>query len=96
MAPTEVTRLFQGEQLPPTLPMSSGAIRREDSTFPIRRLRLAAVRLGRMTALQKPDGGVGGIVVGDFFRRLVSQTLKKQFGQKAEDATSPFQLALKT
>ena len=29
------------------------------------------VRLGRMTALQKPDGGVRGIVVGDVLRRLV-------------------------
>ena len=50
-----------------------------------------AVRLGRMTALQKPDGGVRGIVVGDYFTRLVSRTLAKQFAQKAEDATSPFQ-----
>ena len=38
---------------------------------------LAAVRLGRMTALQKPDGGVRGIIVGDYFRRLVSRTLAK-------------------
>ena len=46
---------------------------------------VAAVRLGRMTALQKPDGGVRGIVVGDYFRRLVSRTLAKQFAQNAED-----------
>ena len=32
-----------------------------------------AVRLGRMTALSKPDGGVRGIVVGDVIRRLVSE-----------------------
>ena len=32
---------------------------------------LEAIRLGRLTALQKPDGGVRGIVVGDIFRRLV-------------------------
>ena len=57
---------------------------------------VAAVRLGRMTALQKPDGGVPGIVVGDYLRRLVSRTLAMQFAQKAEDATSPFQYALKT
>ena len=57
---------------------------------------LAAVRLGRMTALQKPDGGVRGIIVGDYFRRLVSRTLAKAIAQKAEDATSPFQHALKT
>ena len=28
-----------------------------------------AVRLGKITALQKPDGGVRGIVVSDFLRR---------------------------
>ena len=30
---------------------------------------VSGIRLGRMTALQKPDGGVRGIVVGDVFRR---------------------------
>ena len=55
-----------------------------------------ALRMGRMTALRKPDGGVRGIVVGDFFRRLVSRTLAKQFSQQAEDAIAPFQYALKT
>ena len=29
-----------------------------------------AIRLGRMTALQKADGGVRGVVVGEVFRRL--------------------------
>ena len=33
---------------------------------------LKAIRLGRMTTLQKPDGGVWGIVVGDVF--LVART----------------------
>ena len=32
---------------------------------------LNAIRLGRITALCKPDGGVRGIVVGDILRRLV-------------------------
>ena len=32
-----------------------------------------ALRLGRITALQKPDGGVRGIVVGDVFRRLTAR-----------------------
>ena len=36
------------------------------------------VRLGRMTALQKPDGGVRGIVVGDVLRRLVERTIAQQ------------------
>ena len=30
------------------------------------------IRLGWMTALRKPSGGVRGIVVGDTFRRAVS------------------------
>ena len=33
---------------------------------------VAGVRLGRMTTLQKSDGGVRDIVVGDYFKRLVS------------------------
>ena len=40
---------------------------------------LEGVTVGRMTALQKPDGGVRGIVVGDV-RRLVARTLAQQFG----------------
>ena len=55
-----------------------------------------AIRMGRITALRKSDGGVRGIVVGDLFRRLVSRTLAKQFAQQVEDATAPFQCALKT
>ena len=31
---------------------------------------MKAIRLGRMTALRKPDGGVRGILVGDFLRRF--------------------------
>ena len=31
-----------------------------------------AIRLGRMTALSKPDGAVRGIVIGDVVRRLVA------------------------
>ena len=33
---------------------------------------LEALRVGRLTALQKPNGGVCGIVAGDVFRRLVA------------------------
>ena len=57
---------------------------------------LPAVRLGKMTALQKPDGGVRGIVVGDVFRRLVGRTLAKQFAEQGQAATHPFQYALST
>ena len=49
-----------------------------------------------MTALQKPDGRVWGIVVGDVVRRLVARTLAQQFGPQAEAATHPSQHALST
>ena len=49
-----------------------------------------------MTALQKPTGGVRGIVVGDFVRRLVARTLAQQLGPAVESATAPFQFALST
>ena len=37
-----------------------------------------AIRLGRLTAMQKPNGGVRGIVVGDIIRRLVARTIAQQ------------------
>ena len=55
-----------------------------------------AIRLGRMTALQKPDGGITGIVVGDVFRRLIARTMAQQIADAVEAATAPFQYALKT
>ena len=51
---------------------------------------LQAVRIGRMTALQKPQGGIRGIVVGDFVRRVVARTLAQQLGPAVEQHTSPF------
>ena len=57
---------------------------------------LDGLRLGRLTALRKPDGGVRGIVVGDVMRRLVARTLAKQVAKKAEEATAPFQYVLTT
>ena len=57
---------------------------------------LEAIRLGRLTALSKPHGGVRGIVVGDRLRSLVARTTAKQFSKKAEAATAPFQYALST
>ena len=38
----------------------------------------ACIRLGRLTALQKPNGGVRGIVSGDIVRRLVARTMSQQ------------------
>ena len=55
---------------------------------------LEGFRLGRLTALRKPDGGVRGIVVGDIVRRLVARSMAKQIAKKVEQATSPFQYAL--
>ena len=39
---------------------------------------LRGIKMGRMTALQKRDGGVCGIVVGDVVRRLVARTIAQQ------------------
>ena len=49
------------------------------------------VRLGHITALQKPTGGVRGIVAGDIIRRLVARTISQQIASAVEHATSPFQ-----
>ena len=57
---------------------------------------LEAIRLGRLTALQKPDGGVRGIVVGDIFRRLVLAPWRNTISKRVEVATTPVQYALKT
>ena len=54
------------------------------------------LRLGRLTALQKPRGGVRGIVVGDVLRRLVARTMAQQLGKAVEAATAPHQYALST
>ena len=53
------------------------------------------LRRGRITALQKPDGGVRGIVVSEVFRRLVARTIA-QLTSAVEEATAPFQYALST
>ena len=51
---------------------------------------------GRITALEKPDGGIRGIVVGEIFRRVAARTIAQQYAAKAEVATAPHQYALKT
>ena len=55
-----------------------------------------AVRLGRLTALRKPDGGVRGIVAGNIIRRLVAWTMSQQLMEDVERETAPFQNALST
>ena len=57
---------------------------------------LQGVKVGRMTAWVKLDGGVRGRVVGDVFRWLVARTIAQQFTRMAEGATHPFQHALST
>ena len=57
---------------------------------------LALLRMGRLTALQKPGGGVRGIVCGDLVRRLVARSLAQQISSAVAEATSPFQYALTT
>ena len=54
------------------------------------------VRMERITALAKPDGGVRGIVVGDILRRLVARTMAHEVSKNAEKATAPFQHTLST
>ena len=54
----------------------------------------AALALARMTALQKPDGGVRGIATGNVFRRPVSRALAKTWAATFDNATRPYQYAL--
>ena len=57
---------------------------------------LQVLRMGRLTALKKPQGGVGGIVVSDVFRRTIARTIAKRCAVAAERAAAPFQCALRT
>ena len=57
---------------------------------------LEIVRMGRMTALQKANGGVRGILAGDMVTRWVTRTIAQQIRGPVERATSPFQYALST
>ena len=43
--------------------------------------------MGRVTALQKPNGSVRGIVASDVFRRLVARTMAHQLGPAIEFGT---------
>ena len=52
---------------------------------------LGFLRMGRLTELQKPGGGVGGIVCGDVVRRLVAETIAQMIAPAKGEATSPFQ-----
>ena len=60
--------------------------------FPVR----DAIRLGRITALEKPNGGFRGTVVGDIVRRLVARTMSQQMMEEVQSATAPLQYAMST
>ena len=55
-----------------------------------------AIALGRLVALQKPNGRVRGIVVGDTLRRLVSRCMAQQYATTFQAACQPHQYALST
>ena len=39
---------------------------------------LTLLKMGRVTALRKPNGKIRGIVIGDIMRRLVARTIAQQ------------------
>ena len=55
-----------------------------------------ALGLGRLIAIRKTGGGVRGIVVGDYLRRLIARTLAQHFAPAFDVATRPHQYALAT
>jgi len=55
-----------------------------------------AMGLGRLIALQKPNGRVRGIVIGDLLRRLVSRCLAQRYAKQIDQACLPHQYALST
>ena len=55
-----------------------------------------AIGLGRVVALQKPNGRVRGIVIGDLLRRLVSWCLAQTYASHFHAACMPHQFALST
>ena len=57
---------------------------------------LIATRVGQLTALEKPSGGVRSIVVGGVVRCLIAKTMSDQMMARFETATKPFQHALST
>ncbi len=53
-------------------------------------------RMGRLTALKKPNGKVRGIVTGEILRRMVAKTFAHDHATEFEEACAPFQYALST
>ncbi len=63
-------------------------VRRELANADVPGAAVEAMRLGRLTALRKPDGGVRRIVAGDVVRRLVSRAIAQQMVDEVETATT--------
>ena len=57
---------------------------------------LEVFKLVWFTSFLKPGGGIRGIVVGYVFRRVLARTIAQQVSKAVEEATAPFQYALKT
>ena len=54
------------------------------ATAQVHPVTVPAIRQGRMTVLQKRDGGVRGIVASDALRRLVARTIAQQLSKAVE------------
>ena len=53
-------------------------------------MALQVLRMGRLTALKKPQSGVTWTVVSDVFRRSIARTIEEQCAVAAEKATASF------
>ena len=57
---------------------------------------LTLLKMGRVTALRKPNGKIRGIFILDIMRRLAARMVAQQVVLAVEEATAPFQYALST
>ena len=57
---------------------------------------IAGAFAARFSALRKFAGGMRGIATGDTFRQLVWRCVARQFADRFDEATRPYQFALQT
>ena len=74
----------------------SASVQQDLARAEVRQDVLVLLRMGRLTALQKPGGGVRGIVCEDTVRRLVARSIAQQIAPAAQEVTSLFQYVLTT